>query len=131
MEPAAPLDIVTLVVLILGAFLDGRMAAALGPHLVIVLCAMAGAALRLSLRRPFDRKGRGLVFLFANTLTAVVIAAPAAEFLASHTEIPVRMLFGPLALVLGRYGEECWQLAIAWAKYKAGSISERWQRGKS
>lgn len=112
----APLDIVAVTILMLGAVLDGRIASAIGPYLIIIMCATIGAALQLSRRDPFRANGRtkAVLFLTFHMLTAVVVTVPLADWGARHTDMPARALCGPLALGLGRYGETCWRAALMW-----------------
>lgn len=112
------LDVVSAIVFLLGATLDGRAAEIVGLYIVVILCGTTGAALQFSRRPPIQGRVKAVLFILFTVMASIVITVPCAEFTAKHTDLPARALFGPMALILGRYGEDLWRLGAYWVRAK-------------
>lgn len=127
--PAPSLDVVTLVVLALSAVLDGSVAEVLGAYTIIIVLAVTGAAHALSLRPPFPTRGRAATFFLSSFLVATVCCVPTAEYAGKYIDLPMKVLFGPVAYLLARYLEEMLAFSAARAKEWASLLIARWKRG--
>lgn len=71
-----------------------------GPYLLIVFAAVAGAGLALQVEKPTTR-WEGLKFLTLSTLVALLLTGPLAWLVEKYTDVPANVALIPVAVVLG------------------------------
>lgn len=72
----------------------------LGPYLLIVFAAIAGAGLALQVEKPLNR-WEGIKFLALSTLVALLLTGPLAWLVEKYTDVPANVALIPVAVVLG------------------------------
>lgn len=109
MLPARPppdLDLIA-VLIVVSTALFGRPAVAeiVGPYLVILTCALAGAAYSASGRESVGR-WRTFGYIVGVTFVAVVITVPISELISRHVGVPPRWIMGCIAGGIGIVGAD-------------------------
>lgn len=97
--PHAPLDIVTVLITLFSAILAPELANVLGPYVVIVLCALGGAAWSSTYGEASTRRSTALHIALMVGL-ALIATVPLAEMAARIGGFQSRWAFGPMAALI-------------------------------
>jgi len=113
---------------ILSVFITAGAAAALAPHLVVIISGMAGGVLGLMSYKQTSVRD-GAIYVLGMGVLAWLLAGTAAEIAASHWHtLDDKRLLTPVALGIGWVGHR-WPVVGRWAARMARMAVEAWLKG--
>jgi cytochrome c biogenesis protein CcdA len=117
------LDPMVIVTMIVGSLLGPHLAAVVGPYMVILLAASAGAGWSLT-KRPAESRWSALLFMLRINLVAFLLTWPAMLALEKFvTHEPMPWLAVPVAFGLGLVGDqwsEIFRSFLNWGRARLG-----------
>lgn len=119
--PNVDLSLVVVITTLASTVFNPAVAAVVGPYVVIIVCAMGGAAVALM---QAEKRGRfkAFVFFFGATLMAMFLTVPAALLVtAFYKDLQDHWLFAPLAFGLGYLGDK-WGSVLPWLGSKLNAL---------
>lgn len=100
------IDPVALAVALVTLLVGPKLAAYVGPYVVIGAAGMTGAAFALSRREPGRRLG-AIAYIVIMTFLSVLLTVPAALMLEHVSgELTATWALGPIALAIGYFGDQ-------------------------
>jgi hypothetical protein len=119
-----PIDVVTVAIALASIAFGPRVAEMVGPYAVIFLGAALGGAWSASRRDPASR-GSTIVHMLLMMGLAALITVPLAGVAVHYLELDLKLLLGPVAVVIAGIGHD-WPRVGAWAIDLVRGLAEAW-----